>query len=242
MAIIEAKELFKVSREAGSLLFMPDRDYIQALEVGDLAPNAFGELARVASITFRGVDVKGKLFVGYYVEFGNGGTMSHSLKEDRVDRTARLSNVHNSAEIDRLEAEALEAEEPEPDEELRADLDDFIRTSEWVKESDRLARERAEADRLREHVQSLKREADELETPTLRDYAREGFAEADPTRYRDYQEDPRFWEDVLGIAVSAYVRDNGDAVPVEVVEQLKIEIDEENTRRGERADERQGLW
>jgi hypothetical protein len=106
----------------------------------------------------------------------------------------------------------------------------------------RNAEVRASAKELREYVQALKREAEALETPTLRDYAVEGFEESDPTRYREYQNDPRWLEDVLGIAVSAYVRDNGDAVPAEVVERLKIEIDEENTRRGERADERQGLW
>jgi hypothetical protein len=95
---------------------------------------------------------------------------------------------------------------------------------------------------LAARVQELKREYDELERPSLRDYAREGFEESDPTRYREYQENPRWLEDVLGLAISAYVRDNGDAVPAEVVDGLKREIDEENTRRGERADERQGLW
>jgi hypothetical protein len=132
--------------------------------------------------------------------------------------------------------------EAAPDPDLRADLDEFVRTSEWVRESDRRAKDRAAAAKLHDHVQELKREAEELERPTLRDYAREGFEESDPTSYREYQADPRWLEDVLQGAISAYVRDNGDAVPAEVVERLKVEIDEENTRRGEIADERQGLW
>jgi hypothetical protein len=80
------------------------------------------------------------------------------------------------------------------------------------------------------------------ERPSLRDYAIEGFEASDPTKYREYQNDPRWLEEVLEWAIDAYVRDNGDCVPVEVVEGLKREIDEENTRRGEIADERQGLW
>jgi hypothetical protein len=86
----------------------------------------------------------------------------------------------------------------------------------------------------------MKSEYDEFESPSLRDYAVEGFESSDPTRYREYQNDPRWLEDVLDAAIGAYVRDHGDCVPGEVVEQLKREIDEENTRRGEKADEAQG--
>jgi hypothetical protein len=80
------------------------------------------------------------------------------------------------AELEKVAADwrAARNVEAEHDPELRADLDDFIRTSEWVKESNLRAKERAAAKELRARVQELKRAYEALEAPSLRDYAVEG--------------------------------------------------------------------
>lgn len=93
----------KVSRDPNALIFMPDRAYIEALKVGDYAPNSFGRMCEVVEITYRGLDVNGRLFVCYYTAFGRDARISHSLKEGRIDRTVALSNRYSSADIDRLE-------------------------------------------------------------------------------------------------------------------------------------------
>jgi len=66
--------------------------------VGDLAPDCFGKMARVTSITFRGVDVKGKAFVGYYTEYGeNNGAISGSMKEDETVSTIQITQAFKQA-------------------------------------------------------------------------------------------------------------------------------------------------
>lgn len=63
---------------------VPTAADVLELKVGDQAPYIFGT-STVVEITYRGVDVNGKAFVGYYVQFGeNGSRMSASLKEDEM--------------------------------------------------------------------------------------------------------------------------------------------------------------
>lgn len=106
-----AKFSEKVSRDPRHLIFMPAREFIAGLKVGDMAPDAFGAQQPVVEILYRGEDAEGRLFICYYVRFGREGRMSHSLKENVIDRTVALSNRYRSAEIDRLELIALGLEE-----------------------------------------------------------------------------------------------------------------------------------
>jgi hypothetical protein len=99
----------KVSDDPRDLIFMPTRAYVAGLQAGDKAPDCFGGQAEVVEIVYRGEDAAGRLYVGYSTRFGvNGARISHSLKEDQITRTVALSNRYTSAEIDRLEAIALE--------------------------------------------------------------------------------------------------------------------------------------
>jgi hypothetical protein len=93
----------KASTELGALAFVPTRAFIETLQVGDFAPNGFGQVRTVQSIAYRGVDVNGAAYVGYYVGYGASGTISHSLKEGQVVRSLRLCQMLNSSEIDALE-------------------------------------------------------------------------------------------------------------------------------------------
>lgn len=89
---------------------IPTTTEIAALRVGDLALNPFGHFARVAEITYRGIDVHGKAFVGYYTDFGDrSGRISNSMKAGELMRTVALSVRHTSRELDQIEAELLEA-------------------------------------------------------------------------------------------------------------------------------------
>lgn len=95
----------KASTELGALAFVPTRAFIESLQVGDFAPNAFGRVGVVTSIAYRGVDINGAAYVGYYVTNGKDsqGQASCSLKEGQILRSLRLCQLLNSAEIDALE-------------------------------------------------------------------------------------------------------------------------------------------
>lgn len=81
--------------------YRPTRAEIDALQVGQLAPDCFGRLAEVKSIYARSDDINGKRFVCYYTVFGSGGsTCSMSQKEGEVSRDAGTCRIGTSAEID----------------------------------------------------------------------------------------------------------------------------------------------
>ena len=86
-------------------LFMPEVADVENLAVGDMAPSCWGRLQRVAEIAYRGVDLHGAPFVGFYVEDGvNGGRMSASLKAGELVRTVPMSGgKFTSAWADRQE-------------------------------------------------------------------------------------------------------------------------------------------
>jgi|WetSurMetagenome_2_1015567.scaffolds.fasta_scaffold494268_1 hypothetical protein len=84
--------------------FVPTRKEVEELREGDAALDCFGKLRRVMRITYRGVDIYGRAYVGFYTAFGeNGGSISHSYKEGELVRTVALSNRYTSAECDRIE-------------------------------------------------------------------------------------------------------------------------------------------
>ena len=84
--------------------FLPTKQNVELLQVGDSALNCFGEWVEVTRIFARGTNVKGKLFVCFDTKFGeNGGQMSGSYTENELVRTVPLTNKHTSADLDVLE-------------------------------------------------------------------------------------------------------------------------------------------
>lgn len=68
----------------GIILCKPTLAEVDGLAVGDLVLDCFGKLSPVVEISYRGVDVAGKSFVGFYQRFGDEGstsTISGGLKE-----------------------------------------------------------------------------------------------------------------------------------------------------------------
>jgi len=84
-------------------IYIPTRSQIEALKEGDLAPDCFGNWRRVTRIYGRGADVKGKMYVCYYTEFGPTSSISNSLKEGEIHRTVTLTGKYTSHELDDLE-------------------------------------------------------------------------------------------------------------------------------------------
>jgi hypothetical protein len=84
-------------------IYIPTRSEIEALKEGDLAPDCFGNWKRVIRIYARGADVKGKMYVCYYTEFGPGASISNSLEEGEINRTVGLTGKYSSHELDILE-------------------------------------------------------------------------------------------------------------------------------------------
>ena len=84
------------------MFFIPSKHYIQNLQPGDYALDAFGKLSKVVSITCKELDIHGRLFVHYYTQFSdNGSTCSMSQKEGRLTRTSNLD--FTSHQLDDIE-------------------------------------------------------------------------------------------------------------------------------------------
>lgn len=90
---------------------VPELADVENLQVGDLAPTAFGGLSEVTRIIYRGVDVNGKAYVGYMAAMSesdtpeNGCGCSNSMKVGELMRSVALTGLLTSAECDALEAE-----------------------------------------------------------------------------------------------------------------------------------------
>lgn len=90
---------------------IPTREQIENLQVGDIALDPFGRMQEVVEITAKKEDINGKLFVHYYVKFGENSRISMSQKENKLTRTVELCNKYTSNEIRKLEFE-LTGENP----------------------------------------------------------------------------------------------------------------------------------
>ena len=87
---------------------IPPVELVQNLEAGDTVLDCFGNVADVAEITFRGVDLAGKAFVGFTTtRLSDTSTCSHTYKAGRLVRTVKLSGMFTSRELDDLEADML---------------------------------------------------------------------------------------------------------------------------------------
>ncbi len=74
----------------------PTRDDIEQLSVGDYVPNCFGKLAPITSITFRGISIQGKAYVGYYTQFSDNATISGSMTEGEYLATVPMTAKYNT--------------------------------------------------------------------------------------------------------------------------------------------------
>ena len=90
MSFAELKLRHRVD-ESGVLIVTPTRAEVQALSVGDMAPDCFGRVARVVEIFGRGDDVQGRAYACYYTEFGPGSSISGSVKEGATVATVPLT-------------------------------------------------------------------------------------------------------------------------------------------------------
>ena len=83
--------------------YIPTKEDVQNLNVGDQAYDWAGNLKTVDEISGRGIDIKGKAFVCFYLINGPHSRVSSSLKEGQLNRTVELSNEYSSHELDEIE-------------------------------------------------------------------------------------------------------------------------------------------
>jgi len=94
----------------GLLVFIPNREEIESVQVGSILPDCFGRMSRVAEVAYRGVDVHGKAYVGVYLEWGEDGSMmSSSYKEGRLHITLPLTWAYTSDQLRELERKLVSA-------------------------------------------------------------------------------------------------------------------------------------
>jgi hypothetical protein len=84
---------------------IPESEDILNIQVGSLAPNPWGNMARVARIAYQGTTQTGSHYICYYtVEPGPGRAwISNSVCSGKLIRTAILTLLLTSAECDALE-------------------------------------------------------------------------------------------------------------------------------------------
>jgi hypothetical protein len=84
----------------GLLVVKPTKEDCQNLKAGDYAPNCFGKFAKVNQIMYRGIDIHGKAYVGYYVQWhGEYSSISMSIKEDQILMTVPLTQQYGTSEF-----------------------------------------------------------------------------------------------------------------------------------------------
>ena len=83
--------------------FIPSRAWLDSLCTGKVAPNCFGELRYVMEVSFHGVNIDGKGYVGVYLHNGETSTISASYTEDRLHLSLLITNRHTSQELHHIE-------------------------------------------------------------------------------------------------------------------------------------------
>ena len=92
-------------QDKGINVTIPTKQDIDNLKIGDHAPNCFGYDGIVKSITYRGIDINGKSYIGYYVSWHSAdSSISMSLKENEIVYTVKLSSLFTSNELMDLNA------------------------------------------------------------------------------------------------------------------------------------------
>lgn len=96
-----------------AVALVPERQDVDGLMVGMVAPNVFGE-GVVDEIRYTGTDIHGKRFVGYVCRWPAhapaGNTITGSLKEGELIRTLDLCNLFDSWDLDRAEKASAKGE------------------------------------------------------------------------------------------------------------------------------------
>jgi hypothetical protein len=84
---------------------VPENQDILSLQVGSMAPNPWGGMARVDRITHRGISPSGAQYIGYYTKEAGPGKawISNSICAGKLIRTAPLTDLLTSAECDAIE-------------------------------------------------------------------------------------------------------------------------------------------
>ena len=88
------------------IILIPTREQVEGLQAGDLALDCFGRMSRVVRIAYRGVDVNGRHFVGFYTELGEHSSISNDYKEGELVVTLPLATKYTADELDRIERAA----------------------------------------------------------------------------------------------------------------------------------------
>ena len=89
------------------MLYIPTRNDIENLSIGDKAMDCFGKMNEVVKVEHKGTDINGKLFACYMTYFSHATSISMSMKEDELVRHVGTSKHFNSHQLDLIEAEML---------------------------------------------------------------------------------------------------------------------------------------
>ena len=82
------------------IAFWPTEADIMKLQVGDLAPSAFGTPAPITQITCRRRSLDNRLFIHYYTKLSATSECSMSIAAGQITRDVNTTRFHTSAELD----------------------------------------------------------------------------------------------------------------------------------------------
>jgi len=87
-----------MSNSTSPQLFIPNVDDVLNLKPGDLALDCFAKWSPVTSISFRGTDIKGKAYVGFFTSTGPTSSISGTYKVGELVRTVPVTKMLTSNE------------------------------------------------------------------------------------------------------------------------------------------------
>ncbi len=82
------------------LAFRPTKEWIEGLQVGDLAQDVFGNVSKIVNIYARGRNIHGKVYICLYIQHGSpGSSISQSYTEGEVEPTIGLTNKYHQTRL-----------------------------------------------------------------------------------------------------------------------------------------------
>lgn len=95
----------------GISVTIPTKQDIDNLKIGDRAPTCFDYDGIVKEIIYRGIDINGKAYIGYYAEWSlTDSRISMSLKENELVIPVKLCGMFTANKLKQIESDLLRSQ------------------------------------------------------------------------------------------------------------------------------------
>ncbi len=93
----------QISNDPGALYFVSTAEWVTGLKVGDMAPDCFGMLCEVVSISAQRDNINGDPFICLSTKLSDTSTMSGGFTAGKLHRSLAITRLHTSHELTLIE-------------------------------------------------------------------------------------------------------------------------------------------